>query len=135
MVAALSDINGWYASETALGLNSTQEKIIADVNKDGVVNNADLQMLINILLAGGGSLLSPTSTAGMHQKPALGLNSTQEKIIADVNKDGVVNNADLQMLINILLAGGGSGTAVPEPHDVRPFRLCRLLHNGCGSRS
>jgi endoglucanase len=55
MEAALTDLNGWYASETALGLNSTQEKIIADVNKDGVVNNADLQQLLTKLLTGGGS--------------------------------------------------------------------------------
>jgi endoglucanase len=55
MEAALSNLNGWYASETALGLNSTQEKIIADVNKDGVVNNADLQALLNLLKSGGGS--------------------------------------------------------------------------------
>ena len=55
MEAALTDLNGWYASETALGLNSTQEKIIADVNKDGIVNNADLQQLLTKLLNGGGS--------------------------------------------------------------------------------
>jgi endoglucanase len=55
MEDALADINGWRAAESAQGLNTTQENIIADVNKDGVVNIADLQKLINLLLAGGGS--------------------------------------------------------------------------------
>jgi endoglucanase len=55
MIAALTDLNGWYAMETSLGLNSTQEKLIADVNKDGVVNNADLQALLTLLASGGGS--------------------------------------------------------------------------------
>lgn len=55
MQAALSDLNGWYASMTALGLNPTQENLIADVNKDGVVNNADMQKLLGILASGGGS--------------------------------------------------------------------------------
>jgi endoglucanase len=55
MEAALSNLSGWESSETAQGLNSTQEKIIADVNGDGVVNNADLQALIQLIQSGGGS--------------------------------------------------------------------------------
>jgi endoglucanase len=55
MEAALSNLHGWETSETAQGLNSTQENLIADVNKDGVINNADLQALINLLNSGGGS--------------------------------------------------------------------------------
>jgi endoglucanase len=55
MIAALTDLSGWKATETALGLNSTQENIIADVNKDGSINNADLQALLTLLNSGGGS--------------------------------------------------------------------------------
>lgn len=65
MQAALSDLNGWYAAMTALGLNPTQEKLIADVNKDGVVNNADLQKLLGILASGGGSEAVPEPASVM----------------------------------------------------------------------
>jgi len=34
--------------------------------------------------------------------------------LADINGDGVVNNADMQALLNLLKSGGGS-TSVPEP--------------------
>ncbi len=35
--------------------------------------------------------------------------------MGDLNGDGVVNNADLQALLNLLKSGGGSSDAVPEP--------------------
>ena len=40
--------------------------------------------------------------------------------IGDVNADGKISNADLQGLLNLLKAGGGSGgtTAVPEPSSI-----------------
>lgn len=57
MEAALSNLSGWEASETAKGLSSTQINGIADVNKDGVINNADLQALLNLLKNGNGSAI------------------------------------------------------------------------------
>ena len=38
--------------------------------------------------------------------------------IGDINGDGVVNNADLQALLNLLKSGGGSLAAVPEPSSL-----------------
>ena len=46
---------------------------------------------------------------------AKGLTNAQLLLIGDINGDGVVNNADLQALINLLQSGGGSHSAVPEP--------------------
>ena len=43
------------------------------------------------------------------------LTATQLLDIEDVNHDGVVNNADLQSLLNLLQSGGGSADTVPEP--------------------
>jgi hypothetical protein len=38
--------------------------------------------------------------------------------ISDINGDGKFNNADLQALVNLLKAGGGSLDAVPEPSSL-----------------
>ena len=50
-----------------------------DVNNDGVINIADVNVLINLILAG-------------NELPA-----------ADVNGDGVVNIADINVIIGIIL--------------------------------
>jgi hypothetical protein len=46
-----------------------------------------------------------------------GVSASYFATMADVNKDGVVNDADVQALINMLANGvvGGSLAAVPEP--------------------
>jgi hypothetical protein len=43
------------------------------------------------------------------------LSAAQLLAMGDLNGDGVVNNADLQALLNLLKSGGGSAGAVPEP--------------------
>ena len=76
-----------------------------DINRDGHVDAADISALM-VALAD-----LPTYQGS--------LTSTQLAEIADLNGDGLVTNADLQGLINLLANGGGSGggslTAVPEP--------------------
>jgi hypothetical protein len=62
--------------------------LCGDVNKDGVVNSADVVYLINYLFIGG---------------PAP--NPIQA---GDVNRDGAVNSADVVYLINYLFVGGPS---------------------------
>ena len=55
--------------------------LTGDVNDDGVVNIADINVVIGIILTG---------------KP-VGLD------VADVNRDGVVNIADINLIISIIL--------------------------------
>jgi hypothetical protein len=43
------------------------------------------------------------------------LDESNFKKVADINKDGVVNNADLQALLNLLKASDGQTISVPEP--------------------
>jgi hypothetical protein len=52
-----------------------------DVNGDGVVNGTDIQVVINLIVAG----------------------EFDEK--ADVNEDGTVNGTDIQEVINIIVSG------------------------------
>jgi len=60
--------------------------LCGDVNKDGVINSADVVYLINYLFKGG-TAPDPIQTG-------------------DVNLDGVVNSADVVYLINYLFKGG-----------------------------
>ena len=66
-----------------------------DINRDGHVDAADISALM-VALAD-----LPTYQGS--------LTSTQLAEIADLNGDGLVTNADLQGLINLLANGGGSG--------------------------
>jgi len=61
--------------------------LCGDVNKDGVVNSADVSYLINYLFIGG-----PTPVPILH--------------VGDVNQDEAVNSADVAYLINYLFIGG-----------------------------
>jgi hypothetical protein len=63
--------------------------LCGDVNKDGVVNIADVVYLINYLYAHGSAPV-----------PILQ--------VGDVNRDGVVNSADVVYLINYLFVHGSA---------------------------
>jgi len=79
-----------------------------DLNRDGHVDAADIPALMTAL----SDLNNYRLTNNLN-------NLFQFRLVADVNADGQVNNADTQVLINLLANGGGSGggslTAVPEP--------------------
>lgn len=50
-----------------------------------------------------------------HFKTQYSLSDANYNLIADVNEDGKVTNADLQSLLDLLKNGGGSTDSVPEP--------------------
>jgi hypothetical protein len=74
-----------------------------DFNRDGHVNAADIVAMEQAL----SNLPAYESAQGLNDSQLLG--------IADINGDGIVNNADIQSLVNLLKSGGGSAAAVPEP--------------------
>ena len=74
-----------------------------DFNRDGHVDAADILPMMAALV----------NLHGYEQTN--GLTNSQLLAIGDINGDGVVNNADLQALLNLLQSGGGSADPVPEP--------------------
>ena len=77
--------------------------LTGDFNRDGRVNAADILAMEQAL------------TDLPDFQTAKGLSASQLLTIGDLNNDGQVNNADLQALLNLLISGGGSTDAVPEP--------------------
>ena len=73
-----SSMAPWNLFGNIVGINEIQ-KLPGDVNGDGMVNIADINVIIDIILSGG------SNTA------------------ADVNGDGVVNISDINAIINIIL--------------------------------
>lgn len=51
-------------------------------------------------------------------KTASSLSDADLLTISDINGDGQVTNADLQALLTVLKADGGSLAAVPEPQSI-----------------
>jgi hypothetical protein len=84
-----------------------------DFNFDGQVDAADIQAMESAL----------ANLSGFQS--ANNLSDAQLDAIADVNGDGVINNADLQSLLTVLQSEGGPSMAsVPEPSA---FALSSLL--------
>jgi len=85
-----------------------------DFNRDGHVNAADV-------LAMETALVNLPS-----YQTAKGLTGSQMLAIGDLNGDGKITNADLQMLITDLQSGGGSADPVPEPASIALMSLGTL---------
>ena len=87
---------------------SLSTRKLGDFSLDGHANAADIPAM----------LVALTDLGGFQSSHAL----TNDDLlnIGDVNADGKITNADLQGLLNLLKAGGGSGgtTAVPEPSSI-----------------
>src|SRR5262249_41670892 len=85
-----------------------------DFNRDGHVNVADIQAMMNALADESG------------YKSFWGLTSDQLNLLGDFNADNAVTNTDLQGLIDTLANGGGTGSlsAVPEPAS---WTLCAVF--------
>ena len=92
-LAVTSHANGTLCTSTFTGVVSYMK---GDVNLDGHVNAAD----INVLML---ALTAPATYQNNYH-----LSADETAMLADVNGDGVVNNSDLQYLLNLLLSGGGS---------------------------
>jgi hypothetical protein len=73
-----------------------------EFNRDGHVDAADVTAMEQALA----DLPDYEATKG--------LTDAQLLLIGDINGDGVINNADVQALLDLLNSGGGS-TSVPEP--------------------
>ncbi len=71
-------------------------RLAGDVNLDGHVDAADIDAMMQAL----------TDTATYQSMN--NLSSPDTTLILDANGDGAITNADLQFLLNRLLAGGGS---------------------------
>ena len=84
-----------------------------DFNRDGHVDASDILAAMKAL----------TNLTGYESQYAV--TAATLPLIADVNGDGQVNNADLQALLNLLNSGGGSADSVPEPASVL-LAVCAL---------
>ena len=77
-----------------------------DFDLDGQVNAFDIPAMLAAL----------TDLDGF--KTASSLSDADLLMIGDVNGDGIVSNADVQALLDLLHSGGGSVNAVPEPLSI-----------------
>ena len=89
-------------------LNNAQLAIFSaimrgDFNLDGQRSAADIAQMLGALVN-----LSAYQTS-------LDLSDADVSAIADVDQNGVVTNADLQALLDLLKSGGGGTSSVPEP--------------------
>ncbi len=78
-----------------------------DFNRDGHVDASDIEVMMAALVD-----LSAFNNSNQD------LTDDQLRYLEDVNGDGVVNNADLQALLNLLKSGDGSADSVPEPASI-----------------
>ncbi len=74
-----------------------------DFNRDGHVDAADIPIMLQALA---------DTTSFKTNNDLVDAAFTK---LADINGDGVVNNADIQALLNLLKSGGSSNNPVPEP--------------------
>ncbi len=89
----------------------------ADINQDGNVNAADIPAFLTAL------------TDLNKYKTQRGFNDVQMITVADINFDDVVTNVDIQSLLDLVIARGGTGAAVgvPEPSTWMLLAIGALL--------
>jgi hypothetical protein len=87
--------------------------VLGDFNGDGHLTAADIPAMEAALA----NLSAYEATNGASYVESIG----------DINHDGVVNSADLQGLLNLLIAGGGSSSSVPEPASLALMSLGGLM--------
>ena len=77
--------------------------LAGDMNRDGHVNTADIQVMMQAL----------TNPQGYES--TYGVSASDLQLIGDTSGDSTFTNADLQSLLDLLASGGGSINSVPEP--------------------
>jgi probable HAF family extracellular repeat protein len=77
-----------------------------DFNRDGHVNAGDITAMME-------AMVDLNAYQSDH-----GLSANELVALGDLDGDGVVTNADLQALLNLLQSGGGSVGNVPEPATI-----------------
>ena len=110
MLSALSDMNGYQSSHSVSAhLFSTADMLaVADINRDGVINNADLQaLLLELQNPNAANTPVPRSIVA----PDLATASDHLPIVADYT----------------VTVGGGSLAPVPEPSSLALLATGSLL--------
>ena len=105
---------------------------IGDINQDGAVSPADVSSLMfalaNQVIPGTGQTYQNHFFAGASDPV------DDVAFILDVNRDGFVNNQDIQAEIALIANGGSPGgasfTAVPEPSGIVLITLGGLIFRG-----
>jgi len=96
--------NADYTQQDAATLAIYSAIMRGDFNLDGEKTAADIPLMLQ-------ALANPSAYKAANNN----MSSMEFTAIADVNQDGVVSNADLQALLNLLAGGGGGTSSVPEP--------------------
>jgi len=97
--------NGGSAGQGSI-FELTPVHLRGDFDLDGQVNAFDIPAMLAALPDLDGF------------KTASSLSDADLLMIGDVNGDGIVSNADVQALLDLLHSGGGSVNAVPEPLSI-----------------
>jgi hypothetical protein len=98
------DYMAYDQANSILGLSLNKDfHISGDFDLNGKITNADLQGMLAAIKD-----LDAFAAAN-------GLSSADALALADINRDGIVNAADVQMLMNMLTQSSNSPQSVPEP--------------------
>ena len=100
-----------------LQFTSAPVPLAGDFNRDNHVNTADVAAMVAALT----NLSAYVADNGLSNFDLLA--------IADLNHNGVVNNADVQSMLVYVAAGGGSASSVPEPGSFASYLVgsCAIL--------
>ena len=119
------ELGTFYATFTATNSTGSSTATFAftvqpakgDWNQDGTVNSTDLSQMMSAL-----------ADVNSYQV-AYGLSDSQLSAVADVNRDGAIDNADLQAMLYLLQhsASGGAAAAAPAMAQISSNSLADVI--------